>query len=370
MNRIIGICDTHNEPQLGELTAKRPFGSVSFLGRYGLIDFALSNFSNSNIDRILVLVKSGVVALKRHVRSGAIWTHNTRLGYVDLLVNEKGLRNPATNTDINNLKANVPLDEVEFDYAVIAPTYFLSSMDFRPIIEVHKKSNADITVVYTHTNEADKEYLRMDKLTLNGSKVEKTRKNLGRTKEANISLDTYIVSKKVLKKLMSDSEKISDLFSIKDMIRFYIEEQELDVRGYAFLGYVVPVLSYEDYVNHSFALLNYHIRSKLFLEDWPIYTTTHNTPPALYGKDADVQNSFVANGAIIKGKVRNSIISRDVVIEKGADINNCIIFTQTNVGENAKLKYVLADKSVNIHNVKTLSGEEDDVIYIKQGAKI
>ncbi len=370
MNRVIGICDTHNEPHLGELTAKRPLGAVSFLGRYGLIDFALSNFSNSNIDRVFVLVKHGVVAIKRHVRSGAIWTHNTRLGYIDLLVNEKGLRNPATNTDINNLKRNVPLDEIDFEYAVIAPTYFLSSMDFRPIIDAHEDSGADITVVYTHATNADQEYNRKDKLTVKDGKITKIRQNLGRTVEADISLDTYVISKKALKKLVADSEKISDLFSINDMIRFYIEEEAANVNGYLFDGFVVPMLSYENYVNHSLDLLNYHIRSKLFLEDWPIYTTTHNTPPALYGKDADVQNSFVANGAIIKGKVRNSIISRDVIIEKGADISHCIIFTQSYISKDAKLKYVLADKSVVIKEVKNLSGSPEEVIYIRQGAKI
>ena len=52
MRRVIGICDLHNEPSLGGLTDKRPLGAVTFLGRYGLIDFALSNFSNSHIDRV------------------------------------------------------------------------------------------------------------------------------------------------------------------------------------------------------------------------------------------------------------------------------------------------------------------------------
>ena len=127
---------------------------------------------------------------------------------------------------------------------------------------------------------------------------------------------------------------------------------------------------FDHYVYESFKLLSYHNRNKLFLPDWPIYTTTHNTPPALYGKNADVQNSFIANGAIIKGKVLNSIISRDVIVEKGAELTNCIIFTNSIVGKDVKMEFVVTDKNANISTVKELKGEPNKILYIKQGAKI
>ena len=133
---------------------------------------------------------------------------------------------------------------------------------------------------------------------------------------------------------------------------------------------VIPILTLNDYVHHSLDLLSWHERNKLFNENWPIYTTTHDTPPALYGKDADVTNSFIANGAIIKGKVTNSIISREVVIEKGAEVRNSIIFTRSVIGKDVKLNHVLCDKSVTINNVKKLTGNSDDLVIISQGAKI
>ena len=98
------------------------------------------------------------------------------------------------------------------------------------------------------------------------------------------------------------------------MISHLTNHGELKVVGEKFDGYVVPILSYEHYVRHSFELLDYEKRQKLFVEGWPIYTTTHNTPPALYGDRAVVSNSFIANGCVIKGKVKNSILSRDVVV--------------------------------------------------------
>ena len=370
MSNVIGICNLHNEPHLGEITKNRPLAALSFLGRYGIIDFTLSNFSNSHIDRVYVLVRKGIVSIRKHIGSGSIWTNNTRLGHIELLINEKAISNKPFNTDLNNLKTVIDVEELDYEYAVIAPTHFLSSMDFRPIIEAHKNSGAQITAVYTHVNNANRQFVNCRKYKVDGDKIVDSTRNFGRTEEADISLETYIINKKTLRKLLKDSEKVSQLYSINDMINFYINEKTLDINGYCFDGFVVPILTLDDYINHSLDLLNYHIRSKLFLEDWPIYTTTHNTAPALYGKDAEVQNSFIANGAIIKGKVINSIISREVVIEKNAEVKNSIIFTKTLVSKEVKLDHVLCDKNVKIINAKRISGTDDEVIVISQGANI
>ena len=370
MSKIIGICNLHNEPHLGEITKNRPLGAVTFLGRYGIIDFTLSNFSNSHIDKVYVLVRKGIVSLRKHIGSGSIWVNNTKLGHIELLLNEKGLSNKAFNTDINNIKASIDLDEVDFDYVVIAPSYYIGSIDYRPIVKAHIESGAQITALYHHVENADKEYLGKDRYKFdNDGYINNVKKNIGRSAVKDISLDTFIMSKRALKKIVESSSKVSELYSIQDMVNYFIDEKVFQVKGYEFKGFIVPILTLQGYVNNSLDLLNYHVRSNLILEDWPIYTTTHNTPPALYTKDAEVQNSFIANGAIIKGKVNNSIISRDVVIEKGAEVKNCIIFTKTMVGKDAKLDHVLCDKQVQVINTKKLSGG-DEFVVVSQGAKI
>ena len=120
----------------------------------------------------------------------------------------------------------------------------------------------------------------------------------------------------------------------------------------------------------SFKLLQYEERRKLFKPEWPIYTTTHNTPPALYGDRAIVSNSFIANGCVIKGKVKNSILSRDVVVEEGAIVENCIIFTHTEIGPNVKLRYVVTDKYSEVFEVKKIQREKDDILYIGKGERV
>lgn len=371
MNKVIGICNLHDDPHLGQLTAKRPCGAVSFLGRYGLIDFTLSNFCNSHIDRVYVLVKSGILAMRSHIGSGAIWTNNTRRGHVSLLLNEEGLFSPKFNTDIANIRKNLSFDDVDFDYAVISPSFMLSSMDYRPIIDAHVESGADVTIVYSHITNASEDYHNCDRLKFaSDGKIVKIDTNLGRTAEADISLETMIVSKKVLKKIISEAPKVSEMFNLRDMVKHYNAEGSLVMRGYKFDGFVIPMLSMENYFKHSLNMLNYHIRSQLFDAEWPIYTTTHNTPPTLYSKSADVRNSFIANGSIIKGKVENCIISRDVIVEKGASLKNCIIFTRSEIGKDVKLRNVLSDKGAKIYEVKDLQGKEEEVVYISQGARI
>ena len=56
-------------------------------------------------------------------------------------------------------------------------------------------------------------------------------------------------------------------------------------------------------------------------------------------------NSFIANGCIVKGKVKNSIISRDVIIDEGASVEDSIIFTKAHIGPGVKVKNVMADKN-------------------------
>lgn len=371
MAKVLGICNLHNEPSLGEITEDRPLGTVSFLGRYGLMDFTLSNFSNSGINIMPILVEKYNDLVRSHIRDGSIWINNTKIGFLRLFMNEKTLNNPAFNTDVNNIIANkFVLKSIECDYVLIASPHFLYSFDFNEMVEAIEQSEADIVCLYSHRRDADKDFINCDSFTLEGNAIIGSRKNSGRAKEADIGLSAYIFKPSSLEKLIDGSRDISELYTLRDLVNHAIHNKSMKIYGCEFQGYVLPILSLQDYVDKSFELLNYENRQKLFLEDWPIYTTSHNTPPAMYMEGASVKNSFIANGSIINGKVENSILSRDVIVEEGAEVKNCIIFTHSKVGEKVKLKYVLADKHSVIKQVKRLSGEKEEILVVTQGAKI
>lgn len=369
MNKVLGICNLHDSPSLGELTKNRPLGSLSFLSRYALMDFTLSNFSNSGIDRVFILTENNVSAVISHVSQGNAWINNTRTGLFRVMLNEKMIDNHKFNTDIANIKCHYSvLEDVNPDLIVVAPTFFLMSLDFREVIEKHEESGAEVTVVTIKTKKGKSEYLNCDSLTVeNNGVVSRVAPNVGEEDNQYISMETYIFNRPFFEKMLAQSSKISALYGFRKTLNYLINHHRVIAHAYKFDGYVVPILSYNDFINHSFKLLSYEVRQKIFLDNWPIYTTTHNTPPAFYGDKAKVDNSFVGNGAIIRGTVENSIISRDVVVEEGAVIKNCILLTQSYVGKNAHLEYVLVEKSTKVVETKDLKGSKNDVFYIKQG---
>jgi glucose-1-phosphate adenylyltransferase len=66
MAKIMGFANLHGNKNLGPLTENRPLGSTSFLGRYGLMDFTLSNFSNSGIDKVGILIETQPRSVMKH----------------------------------------------------------------------------------------------------------------------------------------------------------------------------------------------------------------------------------------------------------------------------------------------------------------
>ena len=372
MNKVLGICNLHDTPSLGQLTRNRPLGALSFLSRYGLMDFTLSNFSNSEIDKIIILTESNSSAVLNHTLQGNIWINNTKTGFLRIVVNEKLIQEPKFNTDIKNIEAHYSIiEDADPNYVVVAPTFFLMSFDFRKMIEFHEEQGAEISLLYVKSKKAKKEFLNCDSLTIEKNHViSHSRANVGENKEANISLETFVFNRDAFEKILALSHKVSSMYGIRQTINYAINHHRFVIHAYEYTGYVFPILSSSDYIDQSFKLLSYLERQKLFYENWPVYTTTHNTPPALYGPKASIKNSFVANGAIINGTVENSIISRDVVIEEGAVVKNCIIFTQSYIGKDAKLEYVLADKNVKVMEVKKLAGTKEKVLVIKQGETV
>lgn len=369
--KVIGFCNLHSSPKIGGLNDKRALGAVTFLGRFAIMDFTLSNFSNSGIDGVCILVHHFPHSVLGHVESGDVWTSNTKTGFEYIFFNEFGVNDPKCNTDINNITANLAsLKNMRerADYVVVAPVHYLTSMDFRPIIDQHINKGSKITAVYVPIHDGKTNFSKSTLINLNKNETVKSFKRNTKTQdEINVSLDTFIISGDVFADIIYRAQDIDKTFSISDMIAYMIKEENLIVDTYKFEHYVIPIMSFEDYVNQSFNLLKFENRRKLFRHDWPIYTRTHDTPPAFYGPNSNVKDSIISNGCKIEGKVEHCILSRNVVVEKGAALSNCIVFTDSYITSNVKANYVVTDKNVRIS--KNIEGKENEPIFIKLGSK-
>ena len=85
----------------------RPIGSFSFLGRYRVIDFAISNMSNSDIDRIQVYIRRKPRSLVEHLGSGRQYNINSKRGNLQILFSEDGAEHSIYNTDIAMFMENL-----------------------------------------------------------------------------------------------------------------------------------------------------------------------------------------------------------------------------------------------------------------------
>jgi glucose-1-phosphate adenylyltransferase len=366
----MGFCNLHGARSLGPLTESRPLASTSFLGRYALMDFTLSNFSNSGIDKVGILIESQPRSIMKHLGTTNVFNTNTKLGFEQVMYNEKQANNPLYNHDLNNIKANDwVLLETKPDVIVVAPSDILYTLDFAPIIKEHLEKKENLTIIYTRIRNGKTHFLDGDQVAFNQSRIVNMSRNLGLKDDVDVSMDTFIFSRAFFQKVLELGPSLSATFGLKEVIRHLLNQNGDSFNGYKYTGYVRSFYGLNLYYDFSMELLNEETREKLFPENWPIYTISHNTPPARYGKQAVVKNSMIANGAKINGTVINSIISRNVVVNEGAHVENAIIFTDTRIGKDVKIQKAIVDKYVQIEKTKVLAGK-DTPLYIKQGEKL
>lgn len=373
MNNVVALVNLHNNKGLGLLTNNRPFASTTFLGRYAFIDFALSNITNSGIDQICIMIKDKSRSVIKHLGGNKIYLRNSKTGYNSLFINEKGLLNPEFNTDINNIKENDWfLYDKNVEYVIVVPVHYLINIDYNEVIKEHKKSNRRLSVLSAEiTDCSNKSYSKTRQFVVDQlGDIQKVARLNGKEKKANISLQTYVFNKDLLKEMMLNAENISEVYNINDLVAYYATYKE-KVHVINFKGEYRRLISLKDYYDTSMYFLNSEDAfNKLFKPDWPIYTTTHSTRPVLYGKKSDVKNSLIANGCKINGTVKNSILSRNVVIEEGAKVIDSIIFTNTVIKKGVTIKNAVVDKHCVLENKKNIEGTKDDPLYIHQGAKL
>ena len=373
MKGVIGFINCHISPELGILTKERPLASSPFLGRYAFIDFALSNYCNSDIDNVGILVKNHQRSILKHLGNMMSWVENTKISHETIFYNEKGILNPAYNSDINNIKENDwVLYDVDADYLVFMPAHIVMRIDLRPILEEHIKRGEDITVVYKNIDDANESFETESIFDIGkDGYLKKISKNRGGRKKASVSLSTWIINRSVLTDIVTNHhQRVDASFGMREILGYLLENGIYKIHAHEFHGFARCFSSFKHYVDYSFEMLDHSKAKQLFNSDWPIYTITHDTSPALYGEKASVKNSFVSNGCIVEGKVEGSILCRNVKIGKKSCVKNSIVLSNVSVSDNVKLENVIVDKYAKIQPNRTLEGKEDDILYISQGANL
>lgn len=362
MKDCMGIINLdESEEKTTELTRHRPLAALPIAGRYRVVDFVLSNMTNSGIESIGIFTKNKSRALIDHLSNGKPWDiYHKKDG---LKVFNFGDSDPVYN-DVNSFLDNVDYFQLcNKEYVLISSSYMICNIDYNKVMKTHKESGNDITVVYKNIKNTEENFLNCEVINLDiDGRVSSVGRNLSLDGNTNVSMEMYIMKTNLFIDIIYECIKSGRYRKVKEYISGNIDN--LVVGAYEFKGYLACINSIKSYFNTNMTFLNEKVNKELFYSKAPIYTKPKDACPTQYTEDSKVTNSIIANGAYIEGTVNNCIIGRNVYIGKDSTVENCVIMQNTVIGKSVSMKQVITDKGTIIRDEEEIKGLKDNAVVI------
>lgn len=371
MKEAMGIIyTTKDDLSLRELTTHRPVAALPVAGRYRIVDFILSSLVNSGVRNVGVITQKNYNSLMDHLGAGKEWDLHTRNNGLFILPPYINDENGGEYSGVlEALRANFDyLRRSKQELVILTGSKSVFSASFEPMLRQHVESGADMTVMYSKAapgemylsgakNEAHA-YLKVEE----DGRVSDVEINPNAASYDNMAMDVFVVKRTLLIYLVDQafSHGQRDLYS---MLRDRIASGLLDVRGYEYKGYHRRVETVKGYYRLNMDLLGSYYRKALFGQS-PVYTKERDEVPTVYGKNAEVKNSLIADGCVINGTVENCVIFRGVKIGSGCVIRNSIIMQDSYIEDSVELDHVILDKAVTMRANGRLIGQKQYPIVI------
>ena len=346
------------------LTKMRPLASVPVGGTYRIIDFALSNLVNAGIRNVGIFAGSeDLNSLTDHIGRGTEWDLDRKKDGIFIF---KQMADSAYTTDMKRVKKNMEyFFRSKQNNVVVLSSHMVCNIDINDVIKSHEASGKDVTLVYKKVQQANEKFDSCDSVKLGeNNEVIGIGQNLFFRKDENISLEAFILSKELLIKMICDGIQEGVYYTVRDLITRNIGR--ISINGYEFKGYLACINSTKEYFNFNMELLKKEVRVDLFNKERSIYTKSKNTPPSLFKESAIVNNSLVANGCIVSGTVKNSILARGAKVEEGAIVEDCILLQDSVVKSGAVLKNIIVDKNNVVKSNERLSASKNYPLVIEK----
>lgn len=365
-NNVLGIIFSNScENTLPELTNHRTTASVPIGGKYRMIDFVLSNMTNSNINNVGIIAKSGFMSLMDHIGSGKAWDLSKKHSGITILPPYAGVNFANEVETLYQLRGYI-LDATE-EYVLITQSNLIYNYNFNSMFGMHEYSDADITLLYKNMCVPEKLDNPMILEHKDDYRVTKALIQPEINGNCDFYLGTFLIKKDLLLSLITKALSENEL-NLKRLLQKWVEQYK--VYACCCHDYCAVISSTNEYFRFNMELMNGELRKELFNPDRPIFTKVRDDTPCKYGLTSSVKHSLVSQGCTIDGEVENCVISKGVYIGKGAKVSNCIIMQDTVIGENCNLSYVIIDKDVNIKENKSLMGTDSYPIYIAKQSVI
>ncbi len=367
--RVMGIIFA-NDVAIDALTEKRTMASLPFGGRYRQVDFHLSNLAAAGIGHVGIVSRSNYQSLMNHVGSGEEWGLELEEGGLEFLAPYALGKADSYRGKLENL--NAVLDFLKFaedDYVVLTDSSILTNLDVADIVKQHVASGKDITIVVKPGVANGKKVLDMAIKAENGD-ISDIVVSYPAAEGYLASMDLFVVDRKWLIEKVEQLVAHDKYHMDRDLVLGQWNEGKLSVNVYEYNGVALYNESTEEYFANSMALLHKTTRDGIFNGHHSIFTKVRDRVPTYYGDGCEIENSLIADGCVLEGEVKHSVLFRDVTVCAGAEVENCVIMNDTVIGEGAELKFVILDKNVTVSPNAKLIGTAKNPIIIKRGETV
>ncbi|QMS85816.1 sugar phosphate nucleotidyltransferase [Candidatus Xianfuyuplasma coldseepsis] len=350
--------------RLDILTEKRVKPAVPFAGKFRIIDFALSNCTNSGIYDIAILTQYLPLSLNEHIGVGKPWDLDRRDSSLTLLQPHKEWYSGTADAvlqNINFIKRRNP------KYVLILSGDHIYKMNYQKMIDFHIENNSKCTIAVQPVAWEDAHrfgILTSDehhKITRFDEKPAKPESNLA-------SMGIYVFDTDVLLDAITTVEDPNLDFG-KHIIPHLLETE--DLYTYVFDDYWKDVGTFDSYVEANIELTNTVDKIPLDMYDrsWRIYTKSEELPSVKVGSKALISQALLSNGCIVAGTVKQSVLSPGVIIHPGATVINSVILNDTEIKPGAYIEHSIIDKRCVIEE-NVIIGDGSDLTPNKDNPKL
>ena len=358
-----------NDGTVSALTEKRTMASLPFGGRYRQVDFALSNLSCAGVRRIGIVTRHSYQSLMYHVGSGEEWGLEMEEGGLEYLTPFASSQISDYRGKLESLSSAMSFLECGSDdeLVVMIDSAILSNIDLTKVLESHVASGRDITLVtksgIANGNKQLDLAVRLDKK----GEIADMVVDYAAPEDYEASMDIFVLNRKWLAQQVKEHIAHNLYHMDRDLVLGLWQKKQATVNIYRFEGIALYNESVEEYFRNSLRLIEKDVRQELFGGNHPIYTKVRDRVPSFYGENCHIENCSVADGCMLGGTVRNSILFRQVTVYPTAEVENCVIMNDAVIGEGCQLRYVILDKDVYVRPGAKLMGTPTNPVIVKRG---
>ena len=354
--------------RLGILTKVMAKPAVPFGGKYRIIDFPLSNCSNSGIDVVGVLTQYQPLELNSYIGSGQPWDLDLSNGGVFVLPPYvKGKIGEWYRGTANAIYQNISfIEQFNPDYVLVLSGDHIYKMNYNDMLQKHIKNKADVTIAVRPVPWSEASRFGIMETDENDVIVDFEEKPKN-PKSNKASMGVYVFTWSVLKSYLEGDEANKE--SQNDFGKNIIPNMLGDgskLIAFGFEDYWKDVGTIESLWEANMDLLQSPPAFDLYDPKWRIYARNPIMPPHYVGKGAIVEDSMVTEGCEVNGDVRHSVLFAGVRIDRGATVEDSVIMPGAVIMAGAVVRRAIVGENAVISAGCTVGTDQGDIALVGQ----